>query len=227
MDNIGRRRDERLPGAFPVECARRGSRFSGVAIDISPSGLRVRTNTLVEEGEILGLTVKGPEGACADLSAVVRWFVEFPTYLNPIFPVEAGLYAPSPSQSYLALFSREFERFLDWREAVRVPNAVRVEICGPGLWEATFALNLSKKGMFVRTNTALQPGQLVEVRLLLPRENEPISLQTEVVHVLDAARALEVGTPPGVGLRLAFVPQHLRQRYNDFCDYLETRILTT
>ncbi len=224
-NDTGRRHDERLPGTFPVEFEVRGRHGTGVAIDLSVSGLRLRTNHEVTEGDTLHVSLKGPEGARAELDAEVRWVIEFPPFLNPTYAFEVGLRSERPTESFLGLFDREVEKFLDFRDAPRVPNVVRVELCGPGLWEATFALNISRRGMYVRTDRVLEPGQYVEVRLLLPREHDPIPIRMEVVHSLDRPRAEEVGTLPGVGLRLTPLPEPVRSKYFAFCEYLENRYL--
>ncbi len=223
--DTGRRNDERLPGIFPVEFEVRGRRGSGVAVDLSPTGLRLRTNQEVSDGETLHLSLTDPEGSRADLDAEVRWVIEFPPFLSPTFSFEVGLRTDHPSEAFLGLFSREVEKFLDYRDAPRVPNLVRVELSGPGMWETTFALNISRRGMYVRTDRPLEPGQYVEVRVLLPREHDPIPIRMEVVHSLDRARAREMGTLPGVGLRLTPLPQDLRDSYFEYCEYLENRFL--
>ncbi len=224
-NETGRRHDERLPGIFPVEFEVRGRPGTGVAIDLSPSGLRLRTNHEVSDGQTLHLSLTGPEGSHAELEADVRWVIEFPPFLNPTFAFEVGLHTDHPSESFLGLFDREVEKFLDYRDAPRVPNLVRVEVSGPGVWETTFALNISRRGMYVRTDRPLEPGQYVEVRVLLPREADPIPIRMEVVHSLDRARAEEMGTLPGVGLRVTPLPQDLKDRYFGFCEYLENRFL--
>lgn len=226
-DDLGRRQDQRLPGVFPVEFDLRGRRANGVAIDLSPTGLRLRTNDEVPKGQNLHLFLAGPEGIRAEVDAEVRWVIEFPAFLNPTYMFELGLHSEHPSESFLGLFEQETERFLDYRDAPRVPNLVRVEMSGPGVWETTFALNISRRGMFVRTDQSLEPGQYVEIRLLTPGESDPLTLRMEVVHTLNSARSREVGSLPGVGLRFASTSRVLKDRYYAFCEYLENRFLRT
>lgn len=220
-----RRQDVRLPGVFPVVFEAGKRRGDGVAIDLSPTGMRLRTNEALAERATLHGSLTGPEEVLVEFTASVRWVIEFPAFLKPMFAFEAGLHLDSPDPSFLALFQHEVEKFLDYRDAPRIPNLVRIELSGPGLWETTFALNISRRGMYVRTDRVLNEGQFVEVRLFPPREHEPLVLRTEVAHVLGPEQAKRMGTLPGLGLRLISHDAAIRDRYYAYCEYLENRFV--
>jgi Tfp pilus assembly protein PilZ len=224
MDDSARRADaERLPIALHV----RFGEADGVAVNLSPRGLCLRTNATLVEGQTLAMALFTTEGAAVGtVTGDVRWVVEMSPLLQPTFLHEAGLAIPDPEPGYLELFGRETASFVDYRNVPRFSHLLRVEVAGPGLWETTFALNLGRRGVFVRTDQSLEVGQLVDVRLFLPELEDAIRVRAEVVHVLDREHAAAVGADAGVGLRLGSLPSEVRERYQAYVDELEARFRT-
>jgi uncharacterized protein (TIGR02266 family) len=208
---------------FPVKFFGRAGSGEGFAFDLVPTRLRLRTNDEVSEHENLTFELEGPNGLEVSGLATVFYTIEFPLVLAPTFEFEAGLKILAPNESYSMLFELEALSFADYREWTRVPNLLRVEMVGPGFFQTTFALNLSRKGLFVACEAQVHKGQIVEVRLFLPKQNTPLNLRGEVMHFLSREEAKKVCGLPGVGLRLLPIQQKDKERFEQYVEYLEEK----
>jgi len=208
---------------FPVKFFGPAGSGEGVAFELVPTRLRLRTNDEIIEGENLTFELEGPNQLRASGLATVYYTIEFPLVLQPPFEIEAGVKILMPNESYSKLFEIEALSFADYREWTRVPNLLRVEMIGPGFFQTTFALNLSRKGLFVACEAQMHKGQIVEIRLFLPKQTTPLNLRGEVMHVLSREEAKKVCGLPGVGLRLLPMVHNDRERFEEYVEYLEEK----
>lgn len=215
--------DVRLPVAFSVRFQVRAQPATGVAVNVSPDGLCLRTAQELREGQVLLLSLSAPGYEEVETQAQVRWVQEMSPMLQPTFPWEAGMRIEDATPGYLDLFHRENVRFMDYRDAPRYPHLMRVMLAGPGTWETTFALNIGRRGLFVRTEQELDSGALVEVRVHLPGLGDSVPIRAEVVHCLTRDQAKEVGTEPGVGVRMVTLPAWAREAWQNYVTALEER----
>lgn len=215
--------DLRLPVAFHVTFQIGGRESRGVAVNVSPEGLCLHSDRAVKEGQVLTLLLSAPEYGEVEVQGQVRWVQEMSPLLQPTWPWEAGLRIEEPSDAFQALFRQQQVQFVEYRDTPRIPHLLRVMLSGPGTWETTFALNIGRRGLFVRTEQPLDPGALVEVRLHVPGLGDAVPIRAEVVYRLAREEAREVGAEPGVGLRLGTLPSWARQSYQDFVSSLEER----
>lgn len=217
-----------MPGVFQVEFRFEGGEGDGVVVDLTPSGMRLRTNHTIEEGTVLSLSLVGPDYQTIHLEGEIRWLSELsPVPIQPhSFAFEAGIIVSDPPDELAQLFDRQSARFIDFRDWPRFPHQLRVEMAGPGVWETTFALNLSRRGLFLMTRRDLGIGQIVQLRTNLNGSDEPLELHGVVVYLLTPEQAEEVGTAPGVGVRLNNVAPAIKQKYTDFLDGLEKKYAT-
>jgi uncharacterized protein (TIGR02266 family) len=66
------------------------------------------------------------------------------------------------------------------RSARRFPFEINVDIVSEHNFYAGLSLNISEGGLFVATHVEYPVGTKLEIRLLLPGDEEPTSIQTEV-----------------------------------------------
>lgn len=65
--------------------------------------------------------------------------------------------------------------------------------------------NISRGGIFVRSEQPLQTGDLVQLHIVLPGQKEPLLIEGSVSHM----RAKSNGLPAGMGIEfIAFNPEH-------------------
>lgn len=229
MDNEStRRQSERLPGVFQVRFSDNGTRGEGVVVDLTSSGMRLRTNYPVTEDSSIHLSLVGPDYETIEVDGTVRWVSELsPVPVQPqSFSFEAGIRVNDPPPELSRLFDSASDRFIDFRDWPRFPHQMRLELAGPGIWETTFALNLSRRGLFVLTRQEFQTGQLVQMRTTLDGRGESIQLSGEVVYLLTQHMAEEVGGAPGIGVRLSNVTPSVKEQYTSFIEVLENRYQT-
>jgi hypothetical protein len=213
----------RLPVTFSVRFQHQGKPAEGVAVNVSPEGLCLRTAQELKEGQVLLLHLSARGYEDVETEVQIRWVQEMSPMMQPTFPWEAGARIENPSGDYLNLFQRENVRFVDYRDVPRYPHMMRVMLAGPGTWETTFALNIGRRGLFIRTEQDLDLGALVEVRVHVPGLGDAIPIRAEVVHRLSSDHAKEVGAESGIGVRLVTVPAWARDAWQNYVTALEER----
>jgi len=67
-----------------------------------------------------------------------------------------------------------------WRETPRIPTVIRVDYHTRERFFMDFAENLSTGGMFITTQSPLEPGTQLNLEFLLPEYNYPIRVKAEV-----------------------------------------------
>jgi Tfp pilus assembly protein PilZ len=216
---------DRLPGVFRARFQSEKVSGVGVVVNLSSRGLRLRTNARLLPGASLDISLLDAPDGPLDLRGLVRWNTELSPLLHPVLAFEAGILLENPTREFLALLDRENQRFVDFRGHPRFTRVFRVEMSGPGTWESTYALNLSRRGMFVMTNHEFVLGNLLEVRLFLMGA-QPIETRCEVVYEIERDKAAETGSEPGVGLRILSMQPKARQVFQRYLDDLEERFGT-
>jgi uncharacterized protein (TIGR02266 family) len=87
----------------------------------------------------------------------------------------------------------------DSRNHRRFPYEINVDIVSEHNFYAGLSLNISEGGLFVATHVEYPVGTRLEIRLLLPGDEEPTSLMTEVRWVRQHHDNADAGA--GMGLR--------------------------
>lgn len=110
------------------------------------------------------------------------------------------------------------------RRHPRFVTSTRVEIRTEdrGELRALWTENISKGGLFVRTEEPPPMRARVEVQLETP--DGAITLSAEVVHQIDAAAAANLGHPAGVGLQFVNLSPEVRARIERYVDGLAARL---
>jgi hypothetical protein len=216
--------EQRLSTPFRVSFESSGVKGEGVAVNLSNSGLCLRSLAPLREQATVSLLLKVPDHSDVAISGEIRWVIEISPLVVPAFPWEAGVRFDNTPPEYMALFNEENQRFMESRQNPRLPHALRIQISGPGTWETTFALNLGRRGLFVRTDQTLEPGALLAIQVFLPGSSRPLGLKGEVVHHLTLAQAMEIGGQPGVGVRLLNTSDESREAYLDLLKHLEEHL---
>jgi uncharacterized protein (TIGR02266 family) len=70
--------------------------------------------------------------------------------------------------------------------------------------------NVSRNGMFLRSQYVDERGAEVEVSFALPGDRQPVAVTGKVVRVLESSLS------PGMGIRFAAMPDAARRRLADF-----------
>jgi hypothetical protein len=102
----------------------------------------------------------------------------------------------------------------------RVHVAVRYSTAADFVRE--YAENLSRGGLFVQGARGLTRHRDLEVELELPGFGS-FRVRAEVVHVIDAAAAAELGRTPGAGLAIVATPPGFDAALATYLDRLERR----
>jgi type IV pilus assembly protein PilZ len=94
---------------------------------------------------------------------------------------------------------------------------LKVRFRNPRAFISEYTQNISKGGLFIKTQKPCGLEEMVEVVLLLPGSGQEVSCLGEVAHVITAAEA-DDENPAGMGLRLKELTEKDRQTIEQFID---------
>jgi type IV pilus assembly protein PilZ len=105
------------------------------------------------------------------------------------------------------------------REVDRLPIELRVEYRRLNSFFADYTKNISKGGTFIRTAKPLPPGTEFVFVLIIPKLEEPLRLNGEVVWTTEPARATD-DEPAGMGIRFKYLDDSERKQTEDIVERL-------
>ncbi len=163
-----------VPPASPVSPPRDGA-SAPIEEEVRPVFSSMSTSSVV----------RSPVPVVADVDATLE-------DLAPVFghpppaPASATLVDPAPALDHS-------------RSSRRLPFEINVDIVSEHNFYAGLSLNISEGGLFVATHVEYPVGTMLEIRLLLPGDEEPTAIMTEVRWV--RAHNENADGSPGMGLR--------------------------
>jgi type IV pilus assembly protein PilZ len=86
------------------------------------------------------------------------------------------------------------------RELFRVDAKVEVEFKSFDQFYREYSKNLSKGGIFIKSNNVLKPQTILEILLKLPGEESDFNILGEVVHVIEPEMSEAHGWEAGMGV---------------------------
>ncbi|MBI2393549.1 MAG: TIGR02266 family protein [Deltaproteobacteria bacterium] len=107
----------------------------------------------------------------------------------------------------------------DRRQVDRLPIELRVEYRRLNSFFADYTKNISKGGTFIRTAKPLPPGTEFVFVLIIPKLEEPLRLNGEVVWTTDPSRATDE-QPAGMGIRFKYLDDAERRVTEDIVERL-------
>lgn len=105
------------------------------------------------------------------------------------------------------------------REMDRLPIELRVEYRRLNSFFADYTKNISKGGTFIRTAKPLPPGTEFVFVLIIPKLEEPLRLNGEVVWTTEPTRATDE-EPAGMGIRFKYVDDDERRQTEEIVERL-------
>jgi uncharacterized protein (TIGR02266 family) len=129
-----------------------------------------------------------------------------PPAIAPV-PETAAAVAPPPS-------SRRESRAPGSRKHERLPFEINVTIVSEHNFFAGLSLNISEGGLFVATHHSHKVGTRLEIKLLLPGDDDPITMMTEVRWVRLLNEDSDQG--PGLGLKFVDLPDDVHAKITRF-----------
>lgn len=102
------------------------------------------------------------------------------------------------------------------RELLRINATVEVEFKTFDQFYKEYSKNLSKGGMFIKTDKLLKPQSVLEILLKLPGLEKPLSLVGEVVHVIDVPTARARNWDAGMGVHFVDFEEGAQKVLSDY-----------
>lgn len=102
------------------------------------------------------------------------------------------------------------------RDLLRIEAKVEVEFKTFDQFFREYTKNISKGGMFIRTDHPLKPQTALEIMLKLPELDQPLSLVGEVVHVIGPDTAGACRWEAGMGIHFVDFEEGAHQTLSDY-----------
>lgn len=112
------------------------------------------------------------------------------------------------------------------RELLRIDARVEIEFKSFDHFHREYTKNISKGGIFIKTDKVFKPQTVIEIVLKLPNRESPLSIVGEVVHTIDQEMAEARGWEPGMGLHLVDFEEGSHQSLEEYVDQFLKKDLT-
>jgi len=104
------------------------------------------------------------------------------------------------------------------RELLRIQAEVEVHFKSFDQFYKEYTRNISKGGIFIKSATPLPPQSVLEIKIFLPGEKNPVDTVGEVVHTIEPEVAKERGWDPGMGVHFVDFPETMQNRLEEYVD---------
>lgn len=201
---------------FPVRYVSEGVAVQTTSRELSPLGIAVRSLAPPHVGARVSMALYLPNAAVPEV-AIARV-----ARSRSGSPAESGFWAdfivvdPQARMRISHLLAEQDQVEGQHRAYQRVPVRLSVRFRTASEFVQEHALNLSRGGIFIRTNEPPSVDTAVEVELQLPDAGPPVSSAGVVVH-----RQMPGGVKvPGVGVQFVDASDTFRERIDEYMDSL-------
>ena len=99
---------------------------------------------------------------------------------------------------------------------LRVEAKIEVEFKNFDQFYKEYTKNISKGGMFIKTNKVLKPQTVIEIFLKLPNVDQPLDLVGEVVHAIEPELAKQNNWEAGMGIHFVDFEEEAQKVLHDY-----------
>lgn len=205
MTHESRRSAPRVAAVIEVRYRRREDFVLEYARDISLGGINIASEDPVGEGERVDLHLHLPElpqpiRVKGTVLRTVRSRTKGVSGMGIAFD-EFDEYTRTTLQSYLREMTADRECVVDRRgKFVRYDQVLEVEYNTVGEFIVDYSENISKNGLFVKTDKPQPIETIVPMKITLPN-GEKLDVTGKVVHVIDPELAGQISRAAGMGIQ--------------------------
>jgi type IV pilus assembly protein PilZ len=102
------------------------------------------------------------------------------------------------------------------RELLRIDAKVEVEYKNFEQFYKEYTKNISKGGLFIKTENTLKPQTVLEISLSIPGTSNPLKIVGEVVHVIEPSLAKAHGWESGMGIHFVDFKEGVKKNIEDY-----------
>lgn len=201
---------------FPVRYVSEGVAVQTTSRELSPLGIAVRSLSPPQVGARVSMALYLPNTGVPEV-AIGRV-----SAARAGAPADSGFWAdfivvdPQARMRISSLLSEHDLRSKQHRACERIPVKLAVRFRTANEFVLEHAVNLSRGGVFIRSEDPPPLDTVVEVELQLPDSGVPVSSAAIVVH-----RQVPGGTKtPGVGVQFVDASDAFRERIDHYMDSL-------
>jgi type IV pilus assembly protein PilZ len=104
------------------------------------------------------------------------------------------------------------------RELLRIEAEIEIHFKNFEQFYKEYAKNISKGGIFIKSNNPLPPQTIIEIKIFLPDDKEPLDVVGEVVHIIEPEIAQQRGWDPGMGVHFVDYDEEMFKRLEKYID---------
>jgi len=191
----------------------------GFALNLSADGLFVTAVRVFPPPTRLRIRLE-PIGAPAiEVDGRVAWGLRVPQRLLSVVKPGMGIRLESPPAEYLDFFFR-LMKTSPLRSSQRVDARFEVRFYHREHFVKEYTENISHGGLFVATEEAVEPGSEVKVDLMIPDLARIWQVAGRVAYRLDAEKARQLDSPPGIGIQLTAIDPPVEKAFRAYVDML-------
>ena len=173
----------------------------GFALNLSADGLFLSALRVFPPPTELRIRLEPIGAAAIDVRGRVRWGLHVPQKLVSVVKPGMGIHLESPPRDYLDFFSR-LVKMSPVRASPRVEARLEVRFYHRELLIKEYTENISRGGLFIATDEVFEPGEEIKVDLVIPDLATVWQVTGRVAYQLDAEKARERQSQPGIGIEL-------------------------
>jgi len=104
------------------------------------------------------------------------------------------------------------------RELLRIQAEIEIHFKNFEQFYKEYAKNISKGGIFIKSNNPLPPQTIIEIKIFLPDDENPMDVVGEVVHIIEPEIAQQRGWDPGMGVHFVDCEEAMFKRLEKYID---------
>ena len=227
-DPKDRRSSPRVATVVQVKYKRRQDFVLEYARDISLGGVNIASEDPLAEGEAVDVHLHLPGLAQPVVlpGKVVRTVRSRTSGLSGMGIAfdEVDEYTHATLMGYLKEIELQRECIIDRRgKMVRFDHVVEVNYTSVREFLVDYSENLSKNGMFIRTENPSATDSIVPMKIKLPN-GQSLEITAKVCHVMAIEKARKLNRPPGMGVEFIHFHGDSRERLWTYVEELSKNL---
>lgn len=192
---------------------------AGFALNVSAEGLYLSATRVLPPRTELQIRLEPIGSPAVEVRGKVRWAQRVPQGLVSIVKPGMGVRLHAPPREYLDLFAH-LVKLSPQRANPRAEAHLEVRFYSRDLLVKEYTENISQGGLFIATGEPFEPGDEIVVDLMIPDLAAVWQVGGRVAYRLDAERARQLESLPGIGIQITRMDEAVRTAFHDYVQKL-------
>jgi uncharacterized protein (TIGR02266 family) len=190
----------------------------GFALNLSSSGLFLSSTRLLPPRTELTVRLEPLNVAPIEVRGHVRWGLQVPPNLVTVVKPDMGIQLQDPPREYVDFFSSLLKKAKPLRASPRVDARLEVRFYHRNHFLKVYTENISRGGLFIATDEAVERGSEVVIDLVIPDLGEVWHVTGRVAYHLDTETARHLESQPGIGIEITEADPRVREAFQAYVE---------